>query len=57
MLTFLVKKRTVKLSGMYIFEDILPKKKKKIESNLILESENLSLPGRVQRENQVPSIN
>ena len=57
MLTFLVKKRTVKLSGMYIFEDILQKKKKKIESNLILESENLSLPGRVQRENQVPSIN
>ena len=56
MLTFLVKKRTVKLSGMYIFEDIL-QKKKKIESNLILESENLSLPGRVQRENQVPSIN
>ena len=45
-LTFLVKKGTVKLSGMYIFLRILYTKKN-FESNLILESENLSLLERV----------
>ena len=36
---------------VYFFENIMHKKKKNFESNLILESENLSLLGRVQREN------